>query len=476
MPRSAQWAGIQRVAKKAHRLRCAVVLGLTAQVVVVFPAPLASATDGSKGIACSASALIRAINVANASPGADTLRLAPRCTYRLLADPGTGNGLPAITSQVTIQGRGAVIRRDPAAPPFRVLFVSDGGDLTLSRTTIEGGIAIDCPNEGVGVCGGGISSLGKLTVNNSRVRANKVASDVAVAAGGGIATGGDDGVGTAVLVDTEISGNDVAYEGSTAGFAVGGGLFSNGPVTVSRSRIFKNRVRVSADTQSSAFGSGYAAFASATVKKTIISQNRSDAPGGDAAGALTNGATEPTKMMVIDTVIRNNTVSAPRGEAVGGAVATPGLISLRGVEIVGNEVAALEGGTAYSGGVHIGQPVTVVTIEGSIIHNNAARTSGGGSARGGGVGNANGGTVSITRSRLEGNEVTAGGVGVAQGGGIFTATGTTSVFQSTVSRNRADDGGGIYKESGTVSLEDSGVKQNVPNNCAPPGSVPGCFG
>ena len=36
--------------------------------------------------------------------------------------------------------------------------------------------------------------------------------------------------------------------------------------------------------------------------------------------------------------------------------------------------------------------------------------------------------------------------------------------------------GGIYRGSGTVTLQDSAVSGNVPDNCAPPGSVTGCTG
>jgi len=37
-------------------------------------------------------------------------------------------------------------------------------------------------------------------------------------------------------------------------------------------------------------------------------------------------------------------------------------------------------------------------------------------------------------------------------------------------------GGGIFNSGSTVTLVASLVTQNSPNNCRPPGSVPGCSG
>ncbi|MET8277188.1 hypothetical protein ABZV54_44660, partial [Streptomyces sp. NPDC005096] len=65
------------------------------------------------------------------------------------------------------------------------------------------------------------------------------------------------------------------------------------------------------------------------------------------------------------------------------------------------------------------------------------------------------------------------------GGGIWSG-GTLAVTRSAVLRNTATagpgSGGGIYKAGGTVTLDQSVVRDNTPDNCAPPGSVPGCTG
>src|SRR5262245_22607390 len=76
--------------------------------------------------------LIKAINEANANPGADTISLAANGTYTLTAMDNAWygpNGLPPIASDITIEGNGATIQRDTGAgtPKFRLFYISGGG-------------------------------------------------------------------------------------------------------------------------------------------------------------------------------------------------------------------------------------------------------------------------------------------------------------------------------------------------------------
>lgn len=65
------------------------------------------------------------------------------------------NGLPTITSAITIVGNGATIRRDGAvASTFRLFHVVAGGDLTLDETIVSGGVA---DNLGIGAYGGAMA-------------------------------------------------------------------------------------------------------------------------------------------------------------------------------------------------------------------------------------------------------------------------------------------------------------------------------
>ena len=108
-------------------LGAAVVMG----ALVAFaglPAGVALAGTGIN-VPCSgpgggAAGLVAAINAANAA-GGGTISLAPGCTYTLTAAASSGpmgaNGLPIITTRITIAGAHATITRS-SSDKFRILF------------------------------------------------------------------------------------------------------------------------------------------------------------------------------------------------------------------------------------------------------------------------------------------------------------------------------------------------------------------
>ncbi|MEU8438785.1 hypothetical protein AB0F18_39080 [Streptomyces sp. NPDC029216] len=102
--------------RRSGPARLLAAVGLAATAGIALPGPVAHAV--TVAVRCSVPDLVEAINAANSSPGADTIRLAHKCTYELTAaDPGnTANGLPAITSDITIDGNGATITRAPVPP------------------------------------------------------------------------------------------------------------------------------------------------------------------------------------------------------------------------------------------------------------------------------------------------------------------------------------------------------------------------
>ncbi len=122
---------------------------------------------------------------------------APYAPY-LLTTPDNSwygpNGLPAIASNITINGNGAVIERAAGATPFRIFYVSGGGDLddnalaagtlTLSNLTIEGGLA-QGGNGGAGVLGGGGGAgLGGAIFNQGTLNLSGVTLTLNIAQGG----------------------------------------------------------------------------------------------------------------------------------------------------------------------------------------------------------------------------------------------------------------------------------------------------
>lgn len=171
--------------------------------------------------------LIAAINSANANSENDTIILVDGVYELSKVNNNTfgANGLPAITSGITIRGapRGGIggggdiqttIRRSTGAPDFRILYVSSSGSLTLDRLGISDGIS-DSGGGGIRVNGGKLFLLDSAVTDNSATDTGIGLDD----SGGGIFNSG----GTVFVVDSTLSRND-------AGF-LGGGIFSSGTDT-----------------------------------------------------------------------------------------------------------------------------------------------------------------------------------------------------------------------------------------------------
>jgi hypothetical protein len=137
---------IYRFTKGLHLLVMAALLASFAFAVQPVGAATFDIADGD------VAGLIAAINTANGNGQADTINLANGGTYTLTTednDTNGPNGLPLITSQITINGNGATIRRDPsyACPvddgtsDFRIFQVGTAGNLTLNDLTVSNG----CP-------------------------------------------------------------------------------------------------------------------------------------------------------------------------------------------------------------------------------------------------------------------------------------------------------------------------------------------
>ncbi|MEU6328757.1 hypothetical protein ABZ851_15980 [Streptomyces sp. NPDC047049] len=189
----------------------------TLMAAAVVPLASASAPDAHAAspivVACGESALVDAVNTANAA-GGGSLLLAPLCTYTLTSAHSSGGagqspGLPNITTPISMAGLATRITRAPSAPAFRI-FEVDGpsqvpganGQLTMGAVTVSGGDA------GLGV-GGGIANLGgSVALTGSTVRDSKASY------GGGIYTDG-----TLILTGSSVTAN-------TAGVN-GGGIFTN---------------------------------------------------------------------------------------------------------------------------------------------------------------------------------------------------------------------------------------------------------
>jgi hypothetical protein len=213
--------------------------------------------------------LIDAINTANANGEQNTIGLAAG-TYTLTAPDNPGNGLPVITSPLTITGQGAettIIERDAGAPDFRLFLVAAQGTLSLNTLTLDGG------GDFVAGIGGAIFNSGTLTVTRSTIRGFNVSLSGGAIFNSGTLTvtrstirdntafshGGIDNVGgTVTITNSTIEHNSGGHEGgglgNMAGTIVitattfahndadgGGAILNDGTLTVTNSAFTDNR-------------------------------------------------------------------------------------------------------------------------------------------------------------------------------------------------------------------------------------------
>jgi len=258
------------------------------RAVVAAVAGAAAAMTGSvlwplaaqAAVACSETALVQAINAANAAGGGDVV-LTPGCTYNLTMSHANGGhgpvGLPIVTTVITLTGNNNTITRSSLLS-FRIAEVSITGKLTLKSVTLNNGLAVGA--------GGGILSYGAVTLTGSGLTNN-----TASGAGGGIRNfGAATFTGSFVTNNTAVAGTggglsnaDVAAPatGTTATFTSstvsgntaagrGGGLYNGlrGTLTTTSSFVTNNRSLL-------AQGGGIAAIDSTatTLTSTPVSAN-----------------------------------------------------------------------------------------------------------------------------------------------------------------------------------------------------------
>ncbi|MFI1285259.1 hypothetical protein ACH4U5_31660 [Streptomyces sp. NPDC020858] len=149
------------------------ILAGTAAALATVVAMPATDAHAQAVVLCSQTALRAAITQANAAPGPDTLFLAPGCTYNLTAADNPGNGLPVVTSDITIVGSflGAqnVIRRQ-SATAFRIFSggianSGAGNTLNIRNSSVSYNYASEAP-------GGILNDGGTVTLTATPVQEN----------------------------------------------------------------------------------------------------------------------------------------------------------------------------------------------------------------------------------------------------------------------------------------------------------------
>lgn len=431
--------------------------GLAALGLWVVPAAHAATINVTRGAVdaldngnCSIREAIKAANTDSAvdgcRAGSGSDRINAPGTFVLTMPDNDANGLPVISSAITISS--ADISRDTGAQAFRIFAVASTGDLTLKSVTVSGGLAADCPNPGADVCGGGIANNGTLTVKGSRIVHNVATTDSAFyVQGGGIANDG-----TATVMSSVVSGNSVTNAAPDFSIAAGGGVANDGTLEVRSSRIEGNTNSCSGPGSPFgcfALGGGIANDGMLNLTSSHVVENTTSCSGSSCAavgGGSVNAIGTEATATVKSSRVNDNTASCSASDC-----------------------AAIGGGVGLFG---------TVTVANSAVRGNIASCSANGCfARGGGLDNNFDGTLNVNRSRVAHNAVNAP-AGTARGGGLYNGSGTSTLTSSAVTGNSASgataEGGGIYEETGSVVLEKSRVSGNTPDDCAPPGSVPGC--
>ncbi len=148
-----------------------------------------------------------AIAVANDNGQSDRIVLQPGTFVLTEPDPDGGrfgpSGLPVVTSEIAIDGNGAIIERSSrdGTPDFRILLIDEGGDLTLDNVILRNGNtrgespAQDC------------AGIAQRASSQLRIMSSTISGNRAEFIGGGLCLGG-----LAVIRDTTISDN-VAVDG-----------------------------------------------------------------------------------------------------------------------------------------------------------------------------------------------------------------------------------------------------------------------
>lgn len=472
-------------------------------------APTASAANINVG--CTVAELVIAINTANSNADADTLALASNCTYALTTVNNTSaefgpNGLPVITSDITVNGNGAAIARDTSVAAFRLVQINPGAALTLNDLTLAGGDpgAADDKN---GYHGGAIYSRGTCNLNHATVENNHAGDGIPgdsydyTTAG----RGGDGGAlyneGTAALDEAVLSSNrsgsasftDILHYGSTAG-GNGGGIFNLGALTITNSEFKEN---ATADTPGGVRGAGGQGSGGAiynvgalTISTTDFTANRTgNAQGymsgesGGSGGAIYNNSV----LNLTTSTFSGNTTGYNYGgteDESGGAVfnGAAGQLNLNSSDFANNHTGS--GGSVYGGGRNGGAGGGVANFGTAqivdVTFDSNTTGAGGGNIGfgygGNGAGIYNSGILELSDSTFSSNKTGDGGLGEygqgkgGSGGGMFnvgTATISNSTFYANLTGNGGKgppmegggDGGGIANQ-GTLTLVNLTLSQN----------------
>ncbi|MBA3869349.1 MAG: DUF11 domain-containing protein, partial [Anaerolineae bacterium] len=363
-------------------------------------------------------ALIDAIDAANNEgcfPGPNTITLATNGRYILngiyLDNSGVVNGLPNISSDITIEGHGSTLVRDGAAPKFGLFVVPNTGHLTLNNLQVQGGSAD---------YGAGVWNAGTLNLNNASLISNTAQYE-----GGAIYSTGP----------VTISGGELSY--NTA--STGGAIQSKATLSITNTIFSNNSVSYAIPWGGAInIASGSATISGSTFSSNSLSSDRLFVSGGGAItvfGSLT---------------LSNSTFT--NNHAVGAVEFGGGLYLNNGASATVSNSTFDSNQAAAGAGIYSDHGT--LTITGSTFSNNVA---GGGNGQGGGI-NVEG-IANITNSTFSSNSATEAG------GAIEVTAADVQIKFTTFYGNTAPDGSAIDIH-GNVTVTASVMGNNSGDNCS----------
>jgi hypothetical protein len=227
--------------------RISITAAFIGTLMLSQPGQAAEFTCASGDAAC----LIKAIREANANGEANTITLEAGTYPLTTVDNNTdgSNGLPSITSPLTLQGAGAdaiIIERPAGTPAFRLMHVAATGALSLEGLTLRGGFASG---------GSRIEPGGGLFNNGGAVALTRTVLTGNTAGGGG---GLANHRGTVLLTQALIAHNEALSPSN------GGGLLNTGTLLLSQTTLAHNRAET---------GGGLATSGTALVMNTTVTDN-----------------------------------------------------------------------------------------------------------------------------------------------------------------------------------------------------------
>jgi parallel beta-helix repeat protein len=296
--------------------------------------------------------LRRAIEDANANPGADTIVFQAALSGVITL---SGGQLP-VTDSVDIQGPGASAVTVSGNNASRVLYLYNGSaalDITISGLTISGG------ND---ASGGGIRDRDEnLTLDGVTLANNHVLTD-----GAGLWAGGP--AMSLTLRNSTVSGNDADDDG--------GGIYigdTGGPLLIQNTVISGN--------DSSGHGGGIYLLAPGDAV-TIVDSTISGNDGGGCGGGLLLFDTNGGPVTIQGTTVSGNIANGSGGGLFFSSPDDP--ILIENSTISGNQVLGTGGpelGVAllgYGGGIYFYNLTAATTVQHTTIAGNAASLTGGG--------------------------------------------------------------------------------------------------